>query len=159
VIEELRPATLTEAAGRLGLDPFELVRRQVAIGDFGPSWLYDEARLRALADGEVEATWLLPSALPPTPVGRARAALAALLDQGAVAPRSCRADNLWRGLPPGDEALFRRVIDSLEKDGLLETNVSGDRLLVAVAAGAADKVRAIATGASDSPGFRAALVG
>lgn len=152
MIEDLRPLGLTDAARRIGVHPLEVVRRAVAAREPIVPWTFTEARIAALQGAE--APWFDLTNLPTTPIDRVRAALGALVLRGYQGDRRAPLEGIVAGLPAGDQSLIRRVFDALVREGLL-TAANG---AYSVLPTATDRVSAISTGTSDTPGMRAALV-
>ncbi len=152
MIENLRPLGLVDAARRLGVHPLEIVRRTVATREPMLPWTFSEARLGSLTG--TEAPWFDLANLPNTPIGRVRAALGALVLRGYQGDRRAPIEQIVAGLPAGDQALIRRVFEALVREGLL----TGSNGAFSVLPTAADRVSAISTGMSDTPGMRSAMV-
>jgi hypothetical protein len=164
MLSEFQPLGVTDAARRLGLDPFEVVRLLVAAdkGLDGPMQFTPELveELRTL--GRIDPPWWADVELPEdaNPLRqRVRAALQLLLDKGVVGDQTTRMDNLWRGLPFEDQGLLQQAVMVLAEEGSLRVVGSPIGLLVAVEASAKDTVAGIAAGTNDSAGLTALYQG
>ncbi len=150
MLEELQPLSLTAAARRLGIDPFEVVRLLVASDQVPAGALaVDPQAIDALRElGRIDSSWWdgvdLPSDEHP---GRARVRAAArlLLDRKHVGDDAAtRMDNVWRGLPLEDQDLLQRAISALAIAGLVRILATRVGLMVCVADGQESKVKALA---------------
>ena len=127
MISELRPHGLKEAAFRLGLDPFELVRLLVQ-GPGVPDGLLLSEQVVQTIKSTAGLRWLWNGITLPEDehAGRARvrAALRILVDEGFVGESTTRVDNLWRGLNAADALLVRSAVAVLIQEGMLQTFAS-----------------------------------
>lgn len=128
MLQALQPRlSLSEAALRLGIHPFDLVRVLVALGSF-PDDLHlseeDLARVEQLGGLE---TWWAPGTLAesvrgadPVPLrGMARALAIQLVEHEVFGEASTRLDNLFRGLHPEDQGQARVVLQCMVQAGLV----------------------------------------
>lgn len=132
--------TLTEAALRLGIHPFDLARVLVSLGAFP-----DDLRLSAEELARVEqlggletwwspgsSTWSLMRADPVPLRGMARALAVQLVEHDVFGEASTRLDNLFRGLPPEAQGQARVVLQCMVQAGLLVTLSTPSGLNVSV---------------------------
>lgn len=158
MIEELRPLGLVEAARRLKIDPFELVRVEVGLGSRLERLTWTADRLATVArDGGIEAVWLDPQNLSPNPLVRVREAFGELGRRGFVGSKSTRLENLTRGLSLGEAERVRRAAPALAEEGLLLLSAGALGAAISVKPGAEGKLAAIAAGTVESRGLLDAL--
>lgn len=159
MLEELRPLGVSDAAKRLGIDVFEVVRLLVASGttpehlQLSPDHV---ERLRVF--GGIEAPWWGEAELPEDehPLRqRVRAAVQLLIDRGFVGDTTTRMDNVWRGLPDDDQAFLQTALTVIGEEGLLAVVATPVGVQVAIAPDRLDTARAIADGSHDTPGLTA----
>lgn len=156
MLDELQPLSLTAAARRLGIDPFEVVRLLVVADAVpkGPFALPPELVQRLAELGRIEPPWWEGVALPngegPPGLKRIRAALGLLLSRGHTTGQPTRLDNVWRGLAPGEQQQISRALHALVDEGLLAIEAAPIGQLVWILDGATERVQAIAEG-SDIP--------
>jgi hypothetical protein len=157
--EELIVVPLAVAAERLQIDPFEFMRLLVMMGEVPATLQISEALIdRVRAAAGIELWWAedvrLPTDASPS---RAivRAALRQLLERGFVGARATRIDNLWRGRPE-DEALLRRAVSLLHREGMVGMSRSRAGVVVSVSPAAVPQLDAAVRGES-MPAALAAL--
>jgi len=164
MLSEFQPLGVTDAARRLGLDPFEVVRLLVAAkkGLDGPMLFSAELveELREL--GRIDPPWWDGVELPEdaNPLRqRVRAALQLMLDKGIVGDTTTRMDNIWRGLPFEDQGLLQQAVMVLAEEQALRVVGSPIGLLVAIETSAKKTVSGIAGGTTESAGLTALYQG
>ena len=150
--DENSPLGLADAARKLGVNPLELVRRTVLIREAPSPWVFSEARIESLKVAEIP--WFDAGSLAPTPLGRVRAALGALVLRGYHGERQAPIEQVVSGLSSGDQTLIRRVFSALTKEGLLAS--SGGN--ISILPGSVERVSAISSGTADTPGMRSSLM-
>lgn len=157
MLEELRPLGVSDAARRLGVDLFEVVRLLVASGDVPEHLELTPERVEELRTlGGIDAPWWPAFELPEDehPLRqRVRGALQLLLDRGHVGDSLTRMDNVWRGLPDDDQAFLQAALTSLGEDGLLAVVATPVGVKVAIPSEHVEVVRQIAAGHHDTPGL------
>lgn len=165
MLSEFHPLGVTDAARRLGLDPFEVVRLLVASGkasdDGAPVYsaeLVEELRVF----GRIDPPWWggvdLPDDANPLRQ-RVRAALQLLLEKGVVGDATTRMDNVWRGLPFEDQGLLQQAVMVLAEEGALRVVGSPVGLLVSIDPAAKATVEGLAAGTKESAGLSALYQG
>lgn len=162
MIDEFRPLGLSDAARRVGVDPFELVRLAVVFDEpLARLRLGADAIARLRAQAGIEELWA-DRALPEdsNPVRAAvRGAAQLLLDRGWVGQSATRLDNLGRGLPPIQQDAIEEAATILAEEGVLLLVASPRGVQVSVAPGAEATLRAIAAGTSAPESLAALWVG
>ena len=135
-LDALRPIAVVEVADRLELHPFEVVR-MLALDDALPADLTlrraDVERLRHA--GGFERWWDGPVPTEPGEVPArvlVRALATRLLEREVFEPRATRSDNLFRGLPTDQQAILRRAVNLLIREGYLASRMSGVGLVITV---------------------------
>ena len=152
MLEELQPLSLTDAARRLGIDPFEVVRLLVVAGQVSDkAIIVDPQALEDLRKlGRIDSSWWEGAELPKDEdprMQRVRAAAGLLLSRGHVGDEAAtRMDNVWRGLPFDDQELLQRALAALAEAGLLRIVASRVALMVCIAPGAEEKVKELVDG-------------
>ncbi|HHO49992.1 MAG TPA: hypothetical protein ENK18_03765 [Deltaproteobacteria bacterium] len=165
MLDELQPLSLTAAARRLGIDPFEVVRLLVVADAVpkGPFALAPELVQRLGELGRIEPPWWEGVALPNGEghpgLKRIRAALGLLLSRGHTAERPTRLDNVWRGLEHTEQELLSRALHTLAEASLLSIEVTPIGQLVCVRDEARERVQAIAEGSDIPDSLTAAVEG
>ncbi len=165
MLDELQPLSLTAAAHRLGIDPFEVMRLLVAADAVpqGPFALLPELipRLREL--GRIEDSWWEGAAPPdgegPPGVARIRAALGQHVERDHTLGKPTRLDNVWRGLSPEDQQWIHQGFLALSEENLLRIEVTPIGQLVFVPDEAMEQVQAIAGGSEIPDSLTSALEG
>ncbi len=162
MLDELEPLGLTEAARRIGTDPFEVVRLLVAAGAVPEGPLLVEAeivdKLRGI--GRIEPSWWADASLPKDTEparARVRAAVQLLLDKGRVGEERTRMDNVWRGLDEGDRRLLERAFAVFSEEGMVRISPSSIGPMLSIEPVAVEAAKKFAAGKLDSPGLRALL--
>lgn len=158
MLSELLPMNLSDAARRLGVDPFELMRILVATNSVPKDLVFRAAEVDALREpaGIDEAWWkdvVLPDDVNPRRQ-RVRGVLHMLLAGGAT-----RKDNVWRGLEASERELVRGAVDILVEEGLLAEATTKALTSLSVADGSEERVRAIADGEADTSALSALYEG
>lgn len=148
-----------DAAKRIGLDVFEVVRLLVASGQMPEHLQLSREQVDALREvGGVDLPWwdsvTLPEDGKPSRA-RVRAALQQLLDRGHVGDALTRMDNVWRGLPDADQVLLQAALTVLGEEGHLAIVATPVGVKVAIPAGAEATIRSIADGSADPDGLAA----
>ena len=163
-MDELRPVSLTDAARRLGVDPFEVVRLLVASDAMpdGQPFLTSERveHLREL--GGIEPSWWNDVRMPEDNDVRRkhiRVALRLMLERGVVGDAMSRLDNVSRGLPMETQRWVSAALRCLADEGLLRLEFRPTGPMVAVVAGAEARVRTIADGNEMPPRLTSLLEG
>ena len=160
MLDELRPLGLTDAAKRLGIDPFEVVRLLV-VADAMPEQLHltDDHVEKVRSVGGIEFWW--DEVDPPSDAdprrGLVRMALATLQQRGIVGDTTTRLDNLWRGLPAETVALLQQAIGVLVQEGLLGTYPSPRGWQISIQSTRAEDVDKIVEGQGMPPALDAML--
>ncbi|MBA2321318.1 MAG: hypothetical protein H0V89_09195 [Deltaproteobacteria bacterium] len=158
MIEDLRPLGLVEAARRLRIDPFELVRIEVGLGNRLERLTFAPERLAVLArDGGIETSWLDETRLQATPAVRVREAFGELARRGFVGDKSTRLDNLTRGLSLAEADTVRRASPQMAEEGLLLIHSGPLGALVSVQPGQEARLAAVAAGTTESRGLLQAM--
>lgn len=156
---DLLPLNLSQAARRLGVEPFDLVRLLVATDGMPKELAFSPEQVDALgAKGGIEPSWWPGVDLPEdhNPMRqRVRAALGLLLERGHVGGEGTRLDNVWRGLPSADQALVRDALHALSDEGLVAMLPGKICTRVLVNAASEERVREIAEGRSDTSALSA----
>ena len=152
-IELFQHMSIADAARRLEIHPFELVRLLVAEGHGLP----DDLRLgpedldRARQRGGLEHWWdTPPMAFPEEPHVRAlvRAVVRRMMDRDLVDPHATRADNLFRGLDSSTQGQLRKAVNLLIREQLLTSRMDAVGLMVALHPAAMGQLGAVAAGRS-----------
>lgn len=152
-IQIFQNVSVADAARRLEIHPFELVRLLVAEGRGLP----DDLRLgpedieRARQRGGLEDWWETPPlAFPEEPRVRAlvRGVIRRMMDRDLVDPHATRADNLFRGLDAGTQVQLRKAVNLLIRDQLLTSRMDALGLMVALHPAAMPQLGAVAAGRS-----------
>ncbi len=159
MIEQFRAAKLVDAAKRLGVGPFELVRLSVALGEASSDLRFTSDSLSKIQDKAGIRDFWADRALPSSrnPVEAAvRGACGLLLDLGFVGNIGTRLDNLSRGLTEHQAEAIDESTALLAEEGAVLLMTSAAGLQVSVAPGFEGKIRAIADG-SDTPDTIASL--
>jgi hypothetical protein len=163
MLEEFRTVGLTDAARRLGCDPFDVVHLLVAAGRSGADFTFDAASLEHLQRvGGIQASWWAAVSLPAdasTARARVRAAVQLLQMRGHTGESRTRLDNVWRGLSGEDQVLLRNGLQALADDGLLETTATSVGVMVSIPTKALDQVQQFVAGRVTPPALQAALEG
>lgn len=163
MLDEFRPLTLTDAARRLGVDPFEVLRLQVAAGIAEPSMTFDAATIDRLREvGRLDGPWWAGVSLPTDDNprrARVRAAVQLLQMRGHTGESRTRLDNTWRGLASEEQSLVRDGLQALSEDGVVEIAASPIGLMVSIPAKALDQVQQIVAGRTTPPALKAVLEG
>lgn len=163
MLDEFRPLGLTDAARKLGCDPFEVVRLMVASGHANAGFTFDAATLEQLrTTGKLDGPWWAGVSLPadPSPArARVRAAVQLLQMRGHTGESRTRFDNTWRGLGPDDQDLVKQGLQALADDGLLELVATPIGLMVAIPPKALDQVQQFVAGRTTPPALQAVLEG
>jgi len=164
MLSEFQPLGLSDAARQLGVDPFEVVRLAVAAGKGLDKPMQFDAdlvdELRQL--GQIDDPWWDAVDLPedPNPLRqRVRAALQLLIDKGVQGDTTTRMDNIWRGLPFDDQSLLQQAVMVLAEEAALRVVGSPVGLMVSIEPSAADTVKALAAGTSESAGLQSLYQG
>lgn len=151
MLDELPSVGLTDAARRLGVEPFEVVRLLVVSKGMpdGPLMLTENGleRLRDVAG--IEWWWEDGTPVPEDDNPRravARAAVGQLLRRRIVGDRSTRIDNLWRGRSLEDRELLQRVATILVQRGAFTTVAGPMGLHVSVASAAVSMLERMVNG-------------
>lgn len=160
MLDEFRTVGLTDAARRLEIDPFDVVRLLVADGRVAATFRFDAASLERLRTvGRIEASWWTGVTLPAdtSPIrARVRAAVQLLQQRGHVGENRTRLDNVWRGLPADQQDALKRCLAALGEDGLLELVATPIGTMVSVSARSLELVQRVVAGAA-TPALQAAL--
>lgn len=146
----LRGTTLgvAEAARRLGLHPFEVVRILVSTGALPADLRLSEEAITTVRDaGKLETWWDAPAA----PQGgekderaQIRALLRKMIERDCFEPAATRADNLFRGLDNKRQPRLRHGVNALIQHGCLYSHMTATGLVVGIRAGMLDDVRVFA---------------
>lgn len=159
MIDEFRAAKLVDAAKRLGVGPFELVRLSVALGESSSDLRFTSDSLAKIEDkAGIRRFWedrALPSSGNPIEAA-VRGACGLLLDLGFVGTTGTRLDNLSRGLTDTQAEAIDESTALLAEEGAVLLMTSAAGLQVSVAPGFEGKIRAIADG-SETPSTIASL--
>jgi hypothetical protein len=152
-IEIFQQLTISAAARRLEIHPFDVVRLLVADGEGLPEdlRLTPEDLERVSQRGGLEHWWESPPrAFPEEPPVRAlvRAIVRRMMDRDLVDPHATRADNLFRGLDPATQVQLRKAVNLLIRDQLLTSRMAAEGLVVALHPDAMEQLAQIATGRS-----------
>ena len=160
-MEGTRPIGLYGAGRILGIDPFEVVRLLVVADAFpaGELQLKPDHLALVRSTGGIEEWWTqMPVRTGDPRRAMVLAALARLLEHGAIGEKGTRLDNLWRGLPPEDCVLVQQAIQILVQGGQIATWMTPRGIQVAVLPEAVDNLQRVASGQAD-PGPLGALWG
>ena len=149
-LELFQRLSVDQVARWLEVHPFEIIRILVADGSLPSDLKLDSANVeRIRLVGGLETWW----EAPPTPMAgetqqRAlvRTLCGEIIAHGGVEPTFVRADNLIRGLEAPHQAVLRRAVNALIKEGVMVSTTSTTGLMVAVAAGRAAEVRTFGEG-------------
>ena len=154
-MRDLQPLNLTDAALKLGVSPFDLMR--LAVGTDTPldHLQFDDALLDELrAAGGIEESWWGPETEMPTDHNErrrlVRAALAQLIARGHVDGEGTRMDNVWRGLDAEQQELLREALSALAEDELLALHSGKTGTHVTVTGSGRSKIEDIADGTADT---------
>lgn len=146
--EDLLPTGLTAAARHLGVEPLEIVRLMVLSDTVTPGFQVSKEHLAKLgALGGIERGWWDGVALPEdsSPArSRVRAALQMLLARSGNGP--VRMDNLWRGLPIGDQALIEEALNLLADEEIVTVENADMGVVVSVPSANVEQLRALGDG-------------
>lgn len=159
MIEEFRSAKLVDAAKSLGVNPFELVRLSVALGEPTSDLRFSSDSLATIQDKAGIRRFWADRALPSTgnPIeASVRGACGLLLDLGFVGNTGTRLDNLSRGLTDVQAEVIDEATALLAEEGAVLLMSSSAGLQVSVAPGFEGQIRAIADG-SNTPATIASL--
>jgi hypothetical protein len=163
MLDEFRTVGLTDAARRLGCDPFEVVHLLVASGRVAADFRLDHATIEKLRQvGGIEPSWWAGVSLPADPSpnrARVRAAVQLLQMRGHTGESRTRLDNTWRGLSSEDQELVRTALDALAEDGLVELVPTQVGLMVSIPTKALDQVQQFVAGRNTPAALQAALAG
>jgi hypothetical protein len=145
----LLPISLTDAARRLEVEPFELVRLVVAAGIDGSTLEFNAEQLAELRTfGGIEAWWTKKR--PPVDEkpqrGVLRGAISELLARKYVGDARTRQDNLWRGLGEDHRRFLEEALDVMVEHGLISVRSEASGVLVAARPEALDRLQSIAAG-------------
>jgi hypothetical protein len=162
MLEDLKPVGLPEAARRIGVDPFEVLRLLVVAGAVPDGALLVDPEIvdKLPGIGRIEDPWWSGVSLPKDANqarARVRAAVKLLLDRGRVGEDRTRLDNVWRGLEPPDRKLLERALEVLAEEGMIRILPSPIGPLVSIDPSAVESARKLAAGKHDSPGLKALL--
>jgi hypothetical protein len=161
MLDEFRSVGLTDAARRLGVDPFDVVRLLVADGRRGATLRFDHATIEHLRQlGRIEGSWWTGVSLPadPSPLrARVRAAVQLLQQRGHVGASQTRMDNTWRGLSPDEQDGLRRCLQALADDGVLDVHATSIGAMVSISPKALDQVQKLVAGGATPAALQAAL--
>lgn len=149
MLGELRTVGLIEAARRLGVHPFELVRLAVVADSVPGRFHFDDDLLDTLRQAGGLQAWWEDRALPQggSDAERvARGVLQLLFEHGAVSPKSTRMDNLWRGLSVPHQVIAQGVVSALVEAEMLTSEPTPAGVQVGVASSHAKTLRKAAEG-------------
>lgn len=164
MLDELTSLGLADAARKLDIEPFEVVRLLVATEAVpnGPLRVGGESIERLRAAGGIEETWwegvVLPKDASPG-WARLRAAVQLLIDKGRVGDATTRIDNVWRGLRAEDQRLLQGAFMVLAEEGVLRLDATPVGLVVSIEPKATDTATRLVAGKHESPGLKALLEG
>ena len=151
MMDEFRAAKLVDAAKTLGVNPFELVRLSVALGEPTEDLRFSADALDSIRQkAGIRSFWqdrTLPARSNPIE-SAVRGACGLLLDLGFVGNTTTRVDNLTRGLSDDQADAVDEAAALLAEEGAVLLMTSSAGLQVSVAPGHEAKVRAIADGSS-----------
>lgn len=143
-----RQIGIAEAARRLELHPFEVVRILVADGSLPGGLRLEPDALEGIRRiGGLQTWWsieLAPEGNEPETRAYVRALLRRMLDEDLVEPRTTRADNLFRGLADERQRRLRQSVNALIQHGCLFSQMSATGLAIGIRSSHADDVRVFA---------------
>jgi hypothetical protein len=163
MLDEFRTLGLSDAARRLGCDPFDLVKLLVASGRPGADLRFDAATLDQLRLlGRMEDPWWAGVALPVDASvlrARCRAAVQLLHQRGHVGEHQTRLDNVLRGLGFEEQGAVRRCLTALAEDGVIAVAHTPIGPMVSIPNASLDKAKRFVAGNLSPAAFQAALEG
>jgi hypothetical protein len=151
MLHDLLPVGLADAARRVELEPFELVRLAVASGLGSRTLEFTPEQLTELCTfAGVERWWAdrAPTQDPKHKRGLFKAVLTELLVRKHVGDARTRQDNLWRGLPEADRRFLEEAIDLLVEHGLISLRAEPAGVLLSARPDAVDRLQQMAQGKS-----------
>lgn len=144
-LELLRPWSVVRVAQALDLHPFEVIRILAADGSLPPGLRLRPGDVaRVVEVGGLEAWWDPSDGEPREAAPLVRALAAELVTRGLVEPTWTRADNLFRGLLPVEQAVVRRAINAWIRLGAMGSRMTARGLELTVRAPAVDDLVALA---------------
>ena len=158
MIDEFRSSTLVQAARKLGVNPFELVRLSVALDEPSADLRFTADSVERLREkAGIESLWQsnsLPSASNPIEAA-VRGAMQLLLDKNMVGTNTMRLDNLSRGLTTPQQEAIDEATALLAEGGSVLLMSAPAGLQVSIAPGREGAVRSLADGSQVPPAVRA----
>ena len=144
-LDMLRPWSVVRVAQALDLHPFEVIRILAADGSLPPDLRLRPGDVARVVDvGGLEAWWEPMEGNLRRPTLLVRSLARELVTRRIVEPTWTRADNLFRGLEPTEQAVVRRATNALIRLGAMGSRMSARGLELTVRPPAVEELVSLA---------------